>query len=116
MAKISGEFRMITMPVAIDVPLRTDEDGEIRVGNTRVTLMTIVGCYKRGDTPEEIHEAFSAVALADVYTVIAYYLNHRQEVDDYIRHTEANAERLRQELEANNAKLHSALEEKRKKE
>ncbi len=114
---------MINTPIALEVPLRTDENGVIRVGNTRVTLMTIVGCYQRNDTPEAIHEGFPTVPLADIYAVIAYYLANRDEVDEYIREEEAEGERLRREHEANdpkaaafNAKMRAALEEKRKKE
>ncbi len=111
---------MIATPIAIDVPLRTDEDGVIRVGDTRVTLLTIVGCHQRGDTPQEIHEGFPTVSLADIYAVIAYYLAHQEEVDDYIRHVEAEAEKLRRGYEADNpqaaafdAKIRALLDEKR---
>ncbi len=114
---------MISTPAAIDVPLRTDQDGVIRVGHTRVTLMTLVGCYRRGDTPEEIHDGFPSVSLADVYAVLAYYLAHRAEVDEYIHQLEAEAERWRQAHEADNpqaaafdAKVRASLEDKRKNE
>jgi uncharacterized protein (DUF433 family) len=93
---------MFSTPTAVDVPLRTDEDGVIRVGETRVTLLTIVGCHNRGDTPQEIHEGFPTVSLAEIYAVIAYYLAHQEEVDDYIRHVTEEAERVRREHEANN--------------
>lgn len=95
---------MIATPMAIDVPLRTDENGVIRVGDTRVTLITIVGCHNRGETPQEIHEGFPTVSLADIYAVIAYYLAHQDEVDAYISRVKEDAERLRQEHEANDPK------------
>jgi uncharacterized protein (DUF433 family) len=114
---------VIATPEPIDVPLRVDQDGVIRVGDTRVTLITLVGCYQRGDTPEEIHEGFPTIPLADIYAVIAYYLNHREEVDAYIEQEEAEAEKWRQEYEANNpqvaasnAKFRALLNEKRKNE
>jgi len=112
---------MITTPVALDVPLRTDADGVIRVGNTRVTLMTVVTRYRVGDSPEEIQEGFPTVALAYIYAVIAYYLAHQNEVDRYISETEAEGERLRQEFDANNpsgaarkARMKAMLDKKRK--
>lgn len=111
---------MIETPTVVHVPLRTDEDGVIRVGKTRVTLMTIVGRYQAGDTPEAIHEGFPTVPLADIYAVIAYYLAHRETVDEYIRQEEAANEALLREWEANNPKaaefnerMRALLEEKR---
>jgi hypothetical protein len=35
-----------------------------------------------------------------VYAVIAYYLSHRDEVDEYIQQVEREDERIRQEVEA----------------
>ncbi len=36
------------------LPLKVDSDEVIRVGNTRVTLDTIVAVFNNGATPEEI--------------------------------------------------------------
>jgi uncharacterized protein (DUF433 family) len=90
---------MMDMPT-VAIPLRTDEDGVIRIGDTRITLETIVACHKRQDTPEQIHEGFSTLALADIYAVVAYYLANTQEVDAYIQHVEEEGEQLRKVWEA----------------
>ena len=65
-------------------PLREDLGGAIRVGPTRVTLETVLHAYKSGESPEEIVEAFDTLRLADVYSVIGYFLRHRDEVDAYL--------------------------------
>ena len=91
---------MIELPAAVDVPLRTDEDGAIRVGGTRVLLEVVIGAYQRKDTPEQIVEAFPTLTLADVYAVIAYYLGHREIVDEYVQHVEREGEAIRSKLEA----------------
>jgi len=90
---------MITTPIAMDVPLRTDENGVIRASNTRVTLHTIVGFFNQGASPEDIHEGFPTLALADIYAIIAYYLANREAVDTYIQQVDDEAERIRQEWE-----------------
>lgn len=91
----------MTLAVAADpTPLRTDEHGVVRIGNTRVTLSSIVRSYQRGETPEAIHEGFPSVALADIYATITYYLRHREEVEAYLSAEDAEAERLRQRIEA----------------
>ena|SRR5260221_4576026 len=91
---------MIAMPVVMDVPLRTDDDGVIRVGKTRVTLETIIARHQAGDSPEDIHKGFPTVALGDIYAVIAYYLSHREAVDEYIRRVEQEGEKIRHKFEA----------------
>ena len=66
------------------VPIRADTDGVIRVGGTRVTLDTVVAAFDSGATAEEIVQQYPSVALADVYSVIAYYLRHRDDVQEYL--------------------------------
>ena len=91
---------MINTPVAVDVPLRTDSDGVIRIGATRVALHTLIGFYRIGETPEDLHEGFPTVALADIYAVIAYYLANRDAVDAYLHEIDLEADRIRREYEA----------------
>ncbi len=95
---------MIDAPTTVDVPLRTDEYGVIRIGASRVTLLTVVQRHLAGDAPETIQAAFPTVSLADVYAVIAYYLAHRDDIDAYIQQIEAEAEARRQVHEANDPK------------
>lgn len=66
------------------VPLETDVDGVVRVGGSRVTLDTLVAAFQTGDSPEEIHEQYPTVDLADIYAVLTYYLRHTREVDAYL--------------------------------
>jgi len=83
------------------VPLTVDDDrGVFRVSGTRVTLDTLIGAFKRGATPEEIAQDYSAVPLADVYAVIAYYLRHRSEVEDYLERRAREHAELRREIES----------------
>jgi uncharacterized protein (DUF433 family) len=89
---------MISIPAAVTVPLRTDADGVIRVGQTRVTLMSVIADFQRGASPEEIAHHFPVLDVSDVYLVVGYYLQHREEVETYIRQERAASEQLRQEL------------------
>lgn len=81
------------------VPLRVNADGVILVGKTRVPIDTVVYCFWNGDTAEEIVEQFDALKLSEVYAVIAYYLDHQEEIDAYIKRREQEAEIIRQENE-----------------
>jgi len=85
---------------AISVPISTDDHGAIRVANTRVTLDVLVAAHQQGDTPEQIHEGFPTLRLADIYAVIAYYLNNQDEIDAYLRRRDEQSEQIHREIEA----------------
>lgn len=81
------------------VPLRVDETGAIRVGETRVLLELVLEAYLNGETPETIVRWFDSLRLADVYAVISYYLNHEEEVKEYLQRREKLATEVRRKIE-----------------
>jgi uncharacterized protein (DUF433 family) len=81
------------------VPLRTDAAGVLRVGKTRVSLDSVIAAFNEDATPEEIVQQYDVLALADVYTVIAYYLEYQSEIDAYLAKRHTQRAQLRQELE-----------------
>jgi uncharacterized protein (DUF433 family) len=82
------------------VPLTRLPDGTLRVTGTRIPLERIVNSYRDGESPEGIVESFDTLNLADVYTVISYYLNHVVEVEDYMRKQDEDAAEIRRLIEA----------------
>ena len=82
------------------IPLAIDAEGVIRVGNTRVTLDTVVATFVEGATAEEIAQQYPSLDLADVYAVIAYYLRKRPEVEDYLHQRQQQAEDVRKQNES----------------
>lgn len=74
--------------------------GNVYVGPTRVTLPSIVFAFKRGQTPVAIQDSFPTVPLAAIYGAIAYYLDHRNEVEAYLRELDERVQRLRAEAQA----------------
>ena len=82
------------------VPLEMDTDGVIRVGGTRVTLDTVVAAFNEGATAEEIVQQYPSLHLADVYSVISYYLRHSSEVEAYLRQRQQQRETVRKQNEA----------------
>lgn len=82
------------------VPFVVTEQGTIRIGNSRVSLDSVVHHFKLGATAEQIAHSFTSLNLADIYTAIAYYLNHREAIEEYLRRQEAEAEALRERLES----------------
>ena len=91
----------MTPPLQADpVPLRADERGGLRVGDSRVSLDTVIHEYENGADPEGIVNAYPTLRLADVHAVVAYYLNHQDEVKDYLQRREKEAAELRREIES----------------
>lgn len=77
-------------------PLREDETGAIRVGNSRVLLEIVIRAFQDGAPPESIVQRYSTLSLSDVYITIGYYLRHRQEIEFYLNEREQLAESVRQ--------------------
>ena len=90
---------MVPLTLTDIIPLHTDDDGVVRVSRTRVTLDTIVQAFAEGATAEEIAQQYPAVPLADVYSVIGFYLRRQAEVDAYLRPRHQQAEQIRQQNE-----------------
>ena len=90
---------MATTLTTFELPLRLDAQGTIRVGQSRVTLDTVIAAYHQGASPETIARQYPAVTLAEVYGAIAYYLQHQAEMDAYLQARLAEAAPLREALE-----------------
>jgi uncharacterized protein (DUF433 family) len=95
-------------------PFRWDEAGGIRIGKTRVTLDSILAAYNNGSTPEEIAVQYSVLNLEEIYSAIAYYLSHPQEINNYLdqRRQKAGQQRDRFTQQYNLANLRQRLSDR----
>jgi uncharacterized protein (DUF433 family) len=91
---------MATLETTIVLPLTLTEDGTIRITGTRVSLDSVVHEYEQGATPEEIAVSFPAIRIQDIYAAITYYLNHREQVEEYLGQQEVDAEAIRRRIES----------------
>jgi uncharacterized protein (DUF433 family) len=82
-------------------PLGVDEHGVVRVGDSQVLLDVVIREFNNGAEPEAIAHGFPTLNLADVYAVLAYYLRHKQEIDEYLTARRQEAEELQHEIESN---------------
>ncbi|MBI3455326.1 MAG: DUF433 domain-containing protein [Candidatus Rokubacteria bacterium] len=82
------------------VPLVLDADGVARVAATRVTLETLVAAFEDGATAEEIVHQYPSLQLAEVYSVIGYYLRRREDIAAYLRDRQNQAAAVRSENES----------------
>ena len=73
--------------------------GQPRIAGTRIKVQHIVLEYERlGWTPDQICDAHPGLTLADVYAAIAYYYDHKNEIDSTIRGDEKFVNHLRRSL------------------
>lgn len=91
---------MIQLTLAQTTPLAQEPDGTVRITGSRVTLDTIVGAFQKGATAEQIQDSFPSLSLRQIYGTIAWYLEHEDEVEVYLRERRADAEALRREIES----------------
>ena len=89
-------------PVNTDTLIR-ERDGNLLVAASRVSLQTIVTARRRGETPEAIQENFPTLSLAEVYGALAYYFEHRDELETRF----AEEQRILDELDAANRAAHA---------
>jgi uncharacterized protein (DUF433 family) len=62
--------------------------GNLYVGPSRVTLDSIIIPWQMGQSLEDIQRDFPSIPLASVYGAVAYYLEHRVELDQWLREGE----------------------------
>jgi len=85
----------------IIMPFVVTEQGTTRIKGSRVSLDSIIHHFTLGATAEQIVQSFPSLTLGDVYSSIAYYLTHRDEMQEYLEEQTVAADSLQGELESN---------------
>jgi uncharacterized protein (DUF433 family) len=75
--------------------LTQDVDGYIHLSGHRIGLRELVYYYNEGHSADALLEVFPTLPLAVIHKVIAFYLEHRAEVDAYTAGYESEMERQR---------------------
>jgi uncharacterized protein (DUF433 family) len=86
-------------------PLREDNVGGLRIGKSRVLLEIVIRAFQDGATPETIVQQYPTIELAEVYSVIAYYLRHSAEVANYLSKREKQAEEIAHRIQTETGDL-----------
>ena len=87
-------------PLSLLIPLREEPPGVLRVGKSRVLLELVIHAHQQGASPREIVEMYDTLNIGDVFAVIAYYLAHPEEIDEYLRECDEEAQAVRRKIEA----------------
>ena len=81
----------------MDLPdfLIRDADGFVRISGHRIGVEHIAFHYREGYSPEMLIEQYPTLSLPLIHKVIAFYLEHREAVDEMIDQTHVTIERQR---------------------
>jgi len=80
--------------IEVDADIAGDKP---RIAGHRITVQNIVIWHERmGKTVDEIATEYD-LTLADIYAALAYYFDHREQIDQSIIESESFVEALRQE-------------------
>ena len=88
-------------------------EGAYRVAGSRVSLDSIVYCFREGLSPESIAESFPTLSLEQVYGAIAFYLANQPMVDEYLREGDRLSREMQTESRRRNADLITRLQRAR---
>ena len=88
-------------------------DGGYWITGTRVSLDSLVYAFRRGAAPETIRRSFPALTLEEVYGALTFYLAHEQQVDEYLKQSEAEldaqTQQRREQFRTQNPELYERL-------
>jgi len=87
MAVRPSPFRLVRRSDTIGVMAREyvkKVDTEYLVGDTRVSLDSLVYLFREGVSTEGMVESYPALTLEQVHGALAYYLANQHEVDAYL--------------------------------
>jgi uncharacterized protein (DUF433 family) len=80
-------------------------EGGWRVGESRVSLDSVVIAYWEGRSPEAIAEDFPSLTTEQVYGAIAFYLRNKDEIDRHLAEQDSRWRELAAQSNSRNGPL-----------
>ena len=88
-------------------------EGVYRVGDTRVSLDSLVYLFREGMSAESMVESYPALTLEQVHGALAFYLANQKEIDTYLVDGLRAAESQHEQSRKTNAELIAKLKRAR---
>lgn len=76
-----------------------EREGGYYLAGTRVSLDSIIQCFREGLSPEGILEEFETLTLGQIYSAIAFYLDNQPAMDTYMVRQKGRFEAVRRSAE-----------------
>src|SRR5262245_44759656 len=97
------ETAMATAAKAVEYPhiVKTTDvrGGKAQIDGTRICVVDVMAVHQQNLKPEEILTHFSSrpLTLAEVYSALAYYHDHRDEIEAYFERSSKTAKEFEAE-------------------
>jgi uncharacterized protein (DUF433 family) len=88
-------------------------EGVYRVGDTRVSLDSLIYLFQEGMSAEGIVESYPVLTLEQVHGALAFYLGNQNEIDSYLMEGQRAAESQHRQSRQTNAELIAKLQRAR---
>lgn len=88
-------------------------DGGYRVGETRVSLDSLVYLFREGMSAESMVESYPALTLEQVHGALAFYLGNQKEIDTHLADGQRAAESQHKQSRLTNFELIAKLQRAR---
>lgn len=88
-------------------------EGVFRVGDSRVSLDSLVYLFREGMSTESMVESYPALTLEEVHGALAFYLGNQKEIDTYLADGQRVAQSQHQQSRRANAELIAKLQRAR---
>lgn len=89
-------------------------NGGYYIAGTRISLDSVVYSFNDGKSPEAIQEDFPLLKRAQIYGGIAFYLDHQEAIDQYLKKKQQDFEASAIPLSEANPSLWEKLEQARR--
>jgi uncharacterized protein (DUF433 family) len=87
----------------------TTVEGAYRIGDTRVSLDSLVYLFREGVSAESMVDSYPAMTLEQVHGALAFYLANQNEIDAYLGEGRRAAESQHEQSRKSNAELIAKL-------
>ena len=88
-------------------------EGAYRVGETRVSLDSLVYLFREGMSVESMVDSYPALTLEQVHGALAFYLANQKEIDAHLIEGQRTAEMQHRQSRQTNAELIAKLQRAR---
>src|SRR5437773_8643484 len=84
------------MSTAVTAHIHLDDEGRAWIDDTNTKVIEVVlDKLAYGSSPEEMHEQYPHLSLAQIHAALSYYYEHQAEVDADIERRDRYVEELR---------------------
>lgn len=84
-------------------------DGGWYVGDSSVSVYSVIALWRQGYSPEEIQASFAPLSLRDVYGTILFYMERREQMVAFFRKQDALFRQQKVESEARKPEFYAEM-------